>query len=1162
MPADLDNHTAFHDRAPITTIITNTKTMKKSLRHLFFRMPQRLFFSIILQTIPVVVLLASVEAQSHDLSDDLKKVFIQVNVDNVLTEQLFRQIEQRTNYKFFYDKKVLVAKTRFTLNKALSLYDLLLLISERAGLQFKQINKNINVKLAQPETTSLGTTTNRDIPVSGKVIAADNQEGLPGVNIVVKGTTTGTMTDADGNYILEVPQDGVLIFSFVGYAQQEIAVAGQTVINVSLEPDVQSLSEVVVIGYTTALRKDVVGAVDQVKGEAIANRPVANITQALQGVSPSLVIQQRSMNPNDNTININIRGISTLNNNDPLVVIDGMIMEDLGSMNLLNPNDVESISVLKDAGAAAIYGSRSANGVILINTKKGRLDMKPVVSFNASVGTQNPRILLTPVKGYQNALLRNDSYVNAGLNPIYTPDEIISFANGDNEWGLKAVMQNALQQNYNVGVQGGSKTTSYNVSFGLYDQESNFKGQDFGIRRYNFRSNVVTDIGRLKLTTVLAYNRQEGRSDRGGLWLSDVMRVPTYNTYNFYPDENGRYYNNEITTGGNFLASLYQGGLTTSDNDHFQGIVTGELDIWKGLKARAVLGYDLKSEHRLIKRRYYPVYDYVNRDIIANAASSNEFHIEDYNGKITMLNTQYLLDYNSTFNENHTVTALFGFTAESFRRERNEIKRNYVDPDLYQDTDETVYVKDSYNTPNGTAERALHSWLGRVGYSYKDKYYAEISGRYDGSSRFMKDRRWGFFPSVSAGWRVSEEGFLSFWKDRMGDLRLRGSYGVLGSQSVDDYQYLTTYTIYTNQYGFNDSAVTGTGYTFGNDLLTWEKTVTLDIGVDASLLHDRVSVSYDFFNKHTTDILITPQTPSTLGGAVSKANIGEMRNLGWEMTINYRLNRGGFAHVFGLNIGDSFNKVVKYGRQQIDRADEIERIIREGVPLYSYYGYKTDGLFQTTEEIKNSALPVGATVQPGDVKYVDRNTDGVINDNDRYILGNAFPRYIFGITYSVAWKGIDLNMLWQGVGKRDMALRGEMIEPFHGSYYYVMFEHQLDYWRPGNTDARYPRLVNSASPSYSNNYSHASDRNIYDAAYLRLKNIQIGYTVPKALTQRVKINRLRIYANGQNLLTFSKNSFIDPESSEFGNSMNTTSANSGRNYPTLAYYGGGIEVEF
>jgi len=1010
---------------------------------------------------------------------------------------------------------------------------------------------------------SFAQTSRSDTQKTIRGIVKDKQEEtLIGAGITVKGTTNATITDIDGNFSINCNENDILVFSYIGYLPQEKKVGSSTFYSIIMEEDTKILDEVIVIGYGTTTRKHVIGAVDQVRDNLIKDRPVANISQALQGASPSLSIQQRSMNPNDNTMNINIRGISSMNNNDPLIVIDGMIADDVNAMNMLNPNDIENVSVLKDAGTAAIYGSRSANGVILITTKKGRTEMKPVISLNTSLGSQNPDILLKPLKGYQNALLRNDSYVNSGKDPVYTPEQIAEFAKGDSEWGYKAIMKNALQQNYNLGVQGGSKTTSYNISFGYYDQESNYKGQDFGVKRYNLRSNIVTDIDKLKLTALLAYDRKEGRSDRGGLHIADVMRVPTYNTYNIYPDEDGKYYNNDITSGGNYLAELYHGGLTTNDEDHFQGIASGEYNILNGLKAKAVIGYDIRSEHRLIKRRYYPVYNYADRDVIVNKSNEKNFDIEDYNSKSTMLNTQFLLDYNRTFNSVHNVTGLFGYTTESYRREANEIKRKFVDPDLYQDTDDTIYDTGSYNTPNGFRERALHSWLGRLGYSYMDKYYAEFNARYDGSSRFMKEHRWGFFPSASLGWRISEEGFMESYREKIGDLKIRGSYGLLGSQAVDDYQFMDTYQVYTNDYGFNKTPTTTAGYTFGNKLLSWEKTRTFNIGFDASFLNNSLTVTYDFFNKYTTDILLTPQTPSTLGGAVPKVNIGEMRNRGWELGVNYRLNHSDFSHFFGFNIGDTFNKVMKYGKQDIVKADEIERIIREGVPLYSYYGFKTDGLFQNEEEIKNSATIPGSNLQPGDIKYVDRNGDGVIDDNDRYILGNAFPRYIYGLNYMVNWKGFDMNMLWQGVGKRDMALRGEMIEPFHGGYYFVMFKHQLDYWSAGNTDAKYPRLINNSSGSYKNNYQQSSDFNIYNAAYLRLKNIQIGYTIPKNITKKIGINKIRVYATGQNLLTFTKNKFIDPESSEFGNSMNAAGANSGRNYPTLKYYGGGLDIEF
>lgn len=984
-----------------------------------------------------------------------------------------------------------------------------------------------------------------------------------GASVSVAGTTNGTITDVDGRFTLQgVPDNATLNVSYLGYQTVTLRVDGRTNYTVTLKEDSQLIDEVIVIGYGTTTKKSVVGAVDQIGSKVIKDRPVGNVTQALQGASANLIIQQRSSDPTDNKLNINIRGISTMNDNSPLIVIDGMT-SDSGSLNRLNPNDIETVTVLKDAGSSAIYGSRAANGVILVTTKKGRVDMKPVVSFNASVGSQNPNILLKPLPAYQNALLRNDSKVNAGLAAEFTPEQIREFANTpDAEWGLKTISRNALQQNYNVSVQGGSKSTTYMISFGYYDQESNWVGQDFGTERYNFRSNLITDIGRLKLTTIMAYNRVNSTTTPF-FHIADAMRTATYPEYNLYPDEDGKYYNNTTHAEGNLLATLTHGGNTKNDNDHFQGIVNGEFDIWNGLKAKALFGYELRQEHRLIRNRYYPVYSFTNPDQIVNAGSSNGFHVEDYNGKITTLNTQFLLDYNRTFNGIHTVSAMAGYTQEMIREGRNEIKRKYVGSELYEDTDDTDYDTGSYNSPDHTTERAIYSWLGRIHYSYMDKYYAEVSARYDGSSKFASENRWGFFPSLSLGWRISEEDFMVNYKEKFGDIKIRGSYGVLGNQNVDDYQYFTTYETYSNGYAFNDNAVTTAGYTFGNRSLKWETTTTFDIGVDMAFLNNSLQVSADYFNKYTKDILLTPQTPSTLGGAVPKANMGEMRNQGWEVTINYNLRHGDFEHSFGFNIGDSFNKVVKFGDESIqDVGDEIKRIIREGLPFNSYYGYKTDGFYQNWDEIQQAPI-TGIDLQPGDVRYVDRNGDGIINEADRFVLGNAFPRYTFGFNYMFNWKGIDFNMLWQGVGKRTMGLRGEMIEPFHGSYYVVMFEHQLDYWTPDNPNARYPRLINSQSPSYSYNYGKGSDLNMQNAAYLRLKNLQIGYTIPKNISRKVGSNKIRVYATGQDLWTISKLKFMDVEHNEFGGNMNVDGyGNSGRNYPTTRYYGGGIEIEF
>lgn len=1093
---------------------------------------------------------------------------ISITARNVSIEQVFKEIKKQTDYDFFYDLEMLQKTKPVTISvKNSPIEDVLKQCFEGQSLTYDIDQKTITVKKKIDDSAvTISRSANLAVVIRGKVV---DETGipLPNVSVRVKGTTTGVSTDGDGNFKINTPDgNATLVFTFIGYTTKEVALNGQNTLAVQLMPDQTSLEEVVVVAYGTQRKSSVVGAVDQVRAKQIEDRPVGNLTQALQGSSPSLVIQQRSMNPNDNSMNINLRGISTFGNNSPLLVIDGVISNDISNMNNLNPNDVESVSILKDAGSSAIYGSRSANGVILITTKQGKIGMKPVVKFGAILGSQNPEILIKPLKGYQNALLRNDSYLNVGGAPIYSSQEIDQLATGDSEYFLKGILKDGMQQNYNVSVQGGSTNTTYMISAGYYDQESNFKGPDYGLKRYNFRSNLTTDIGKLKLTTILWYDRSEGKAYQGdtGFLIADASRLPVYNNY-ILKGADGRYYNNDVLTGGNPLASLEHGGYTNTNNDHFQGSLNGEFQIIDGLKAKGLVGFDLRPETRLIRRFYWPIYGLSasENDAPINIGDSKNYSIEDYSGKATLLNTQVMLDYNKTFGKLHNVTFLAGVSNESFRQRRQEIKMKFVDPVLGIPIEGTIIDPTSYNTVGGTTERSIYSYFGRTGYSFADKYYIEGSFRYDGSSKFAKDNRWGFFPSVSLGWRITEEGFFDFWKNKIGDLKIRGSYGTLGNQNIDDYQTFTTYDIYPNQYGFNNEAVPGTGYTFGNPELKWETTSSFNIGADATFLRGSLTTTFDYFHKTTKDILLTPQTPLTLGGAVPKANLGEMANQGWEFSVNYNLSHNGFRHSFGLNVGDSWNKVTKFeGFEQIVKSDEIERIIRVGLPLYSYYGYKTDGLFQNEEDIKNSALPIGILPQPGDVKYKDRNGDGIIDDNDRYVLGHAFPRLTFGFTYDVQWKGFDLSMLLQGVGKRDMALRGETIEPFHSGYSTVMFEHQLDYWTPANPDAKWPRLTPQSNSSTVNNYGKGSDFNIFNAAYLRLKNIQIGYTLPKNLTAKIGMSRLRVFVNGQNLLTFSKNSFIDPESTEFGGSMNASGANSARNYPLLKYIGGGFNVEF
>ncbi len=1017
------------------------------------------------------------------------------------------------------------------------------------------------------QASILNTSQTKNTLVKGTVKDVSG-EPLIGVSVSVKGKSgIGTITDINGNFSIQCGANDILVFSYIGYATLEFPVNGNSSLSISMKEDTKVLDEVIVVGYGTTTRKSAVGAVDQVKADMIENRPVANMTQALQGAAPNVIIQQRNHNPNDNKTNFNIRGISTLNDNSPLFVIDGLVA-DGESFNKLNPMDIENISILKDAGTAAIYGSRSSNGVVVVTTKKGKKNQRPVVRLSGMIGWENPDILFSPVAGYQNATLRNLAETNAGNAPKYTPDQIRDLAAHQNEesWFFDQIMRTAMQQNYNLSVSGGSEHSTYMISMGYYDQESNYVGNDsFGVQRYNFRTSLSTELGRFKLTGILAYTRNNSVSTTGGSLEVDAARTPTYYYYKM-KSADGRYLLNDILSEFNPLGQLEAGGRNKYRNNYINTNVSAEMKIIDGLKLKGVFGADIMNDTRFT--RNHAVAYYSSEEATEPRPIKKENNkTSNWNSNAYLINTQLLLDYNKTFGK-HTVNGLVGLTNESYTQSSNEIEKKYVDPDLGIATDETtsepgnITGKTSVDDSNRTS---ITSFLGRAGYSYADRYYAEFSFRYDGASKFHKDYRWGFFPSVSLGWRPTEESFMEFYKEKIGDLKLRASYGVLGSQAIGTYDRFTVYDVYDNSYAYNNKTVSGAGFKLGLENLTWEKTQTFNIGVDASFLQNSLTVTFDYFHKRTNDILMKPLISSVFGTEMPMANIGKMQNQGWDLSVNYRLKTGAFTHNFNFNLGDSWNKVLEFpGDEQITQVEELSRIIRVGVPLNSYYGYKMAGFFQSYDEIEASAIPVGAKVQPGDIKFVDRNDDGIIDSKDKFILGNAFPRYTFGFTYGLNWKGIDFSMFWQGVGKRDMMLRGELIEPYHANYSYTIYKHQLDFWTPTNTEARWPRLAAPGSDSNRNNYGNGngSDLFLLDGKYLRLKNLTIGYTLPKEWTKHLGMQKARLYINGQNLLTFSNNSFIDPESSEFDSKMSTSGANSGRSYPTLRYFGFGVDIEF
>ncbi|UCS91802.1 TonB-dependent receptor [Echinicola marina] len=1085
---------------------------------------------------------------------DLESVIVSISVEDAPVQKVLRNLQQQTDFKFAYDLDQVRNTPMISLKaKQQSLLSVLEEISLKTQLTFKQINSTIHIVKDKGAVRQNNSPAKLDlIEIKGKVVD-ENGEPLPGATIIVEGESgSGTVTDLDGNYSIDVAEGATLVFSFIGFESKKVVVGNMNVINITLNVSTSSLEEVVVVGYGTQKKLSVVGAVDQVGQEKLEGRPVATMSQALQGVSANLIVQQRNSEPGAG-INLNIRGISTLGDNSPLIVIDGVIG---GDINLLNPSDIESVSVLKDAGSAAIYGSRANNGVVLITTKQGKKNSKTKVTYNGLVGVNTPKFFTDPVHGYQNAMLRNESAFNAGRSEaVFSPEEIRQIReNGDTEWFAKEIFKNAIQQNHNLSVSGGSENSTYLVSAGYTDQRSNFVGPEKGYTRYNFRMNLTNEFGRFKMSSRLAYTRRliKDHSYSSGTLMADANRVPLY--YN-QKDSLGRYLTNDILQEFNPLGILEKGGFREHTDDNVFGNISGELKLTNDLKMRGVFGFNMYSNNmyaRTMQVDFYP-----------RGVYGGDRNTTDENRKGLDLNTQLMMQYDKAFSESHEISALLGVSNENHSDRGIGIYKRFTDPELGTPVTETVINPDSYNSNQSSSENSLNSLFGRVSYDFEKKYFAELSFRYDGSSKFRESKRWGFFPSASLGYRLSEEAFMSDYRNRFGEVKIRSSYGVLGNQNVGNYQYQTTFFTFQNAYGFNNAAVGGTGFNYANPNIQWERASTFNIGADLDFLDGALTLSLDYFDKVTSDILVPPAVPGVFGTSLPDFNSGKVGNKGWEITTSYRHRGDLFEHTFSFNLADSKNKVLDFqGEERLTGVEELQVLLKEGYPFNSYVGLKRDGYFQNIDEAENGPKPEGLNVQPGDNRYVDVDGNGIINDDDKYVFGNPFPRMTFGLTYNVRVKGFDLNVFAQGVGSRTMMIRGEMVEPFHYNYGMTMYEHQLDYWTPQNPDARFPRLADNGSQSNTNNFRRGSDMYLFDAAYLRLKNIQLGYTLPSSLAEKLGMQNCRAYVSGQNLFTLSKVDFVDPELSEFDNSMRSGGANSARAYPTMVYYGFGLDITF
>ena len=1001
----------------------------------------------------------------------------------------------------------------------------------------------INVAYAQERAVS-GTVT------------ADDEGSIPGANILVKGTTIGTVTDIEGNYRLTVPDDAaVLVFSAVGYTTEEVTVGSQSTIDVLMAPDVRSLSEVVVVGYGTQKKKDLTSAISSIDAEEIARMPVANWDNALQGISPGVEIQNNQGRPGAGST-IRIRGVGSIGDTDPLIVVDGV---PVGSDAVI-PTDVASVEVLKDAAAAAIYGSRGANGVVLITTKSGQVGA-PKVTLDSYVGIEEPWKQLDLLNARQWAELVTENNTNAGGAVPLRAQQILSgdpaYDGRDTDW-QDALFQQGLIQQHNLSVSGGSETGNYYISAGFFDQQGILIETPY--KRYNIRVNSEWTKGRFSFGENIAFRYENNREEAFGggrslieATIKETGPVPIYDETNLGgfggPDAiDGHDANNPIGLAHRINSQNF--------NRLLAGSVWGQYEFIEGLTYKLNLGFNNadNSNERLI----------LKTDLGPKSLNQTELSQEHrWNTGLILENT---LNFQRQLGK-HNLGVLAGITAERYESRFFRAQGTGLQGEELSVLD---LIEDQFQIAGNDRQNRLYSLLGRVTYSYNDRYLLTANVRRDGSSRFGEEFRYGIFPSVSAGWRLSEEPFMEFW-DGLDNLKVRASYGTLGNQNIGDYRYSDYIRIGANYNWDGERYVGAVPRRFGNPDIKWETVRQFDLGVDLDLFSGAFSFTADYYVKETEDMLVEVPIPATSGSLEEVVlNSGSVRNRGFEFMATYRKNVGDFQFDVSANLATLDNEVlslategsnITQGNVEFGSATRTEA----GHPIGSFYGLITDGIFRSQAELdaytNDEGNPIQPLAAPGDIRFVDLNGDGAINADDRDFIGSPIPDLLYGFTFNAAWRGLDASIFFQGSEGNDVY--AELIawtEGMHNNF--NAGTAVLDRWTPQNTDATIPRAIRNDP---NGNIAQVSDRYIKDGSYLRLKNVVLGYTLPQKLLEPIGIGSVRFYLTGRNILTFTDYPFYDPEigSGAIGtgnNNENTARGIDNGYYPQARTYIVGLQV--
>ncbi|EPR67639.1 TonB-dependent receptor [Cyclobacterium qasimii M12-11B] len=998
--------------------------------------------------------------------------------------------------------------------------------------------------------------------VSGTV-TDNNGDPVPGATVVIEGSTNGTVSDIDGKFSLEVPDGAVLLISFIGYETQRITPGNQSNLSIILIEDATSLDEVVVVGYGVQQKVNLTGAISTVDfDDELSNRPLTNASQALGGTASGVWVSQNSGKPGSDGAQIRVRGWGTLNNSNPLIIIDGVE----GSFSQLNPNDIENISVLKDAASAAIYGSKAANGVVLVTTRMGKKNEAMQVNVNSYFGIQSLGRRYDVINNSAEHMeLTNTALLNEGSTPLFSETLISEFRNGtdpykypNTDW-FKVLFNTANIQEHNVSIRGGSEQSSSFISFNYLNQEGmvpNTSSERYGLRA-NISSNVkdwLTVSGRFN------YIRKDSDEPYADVTYGSLGRVfemlggsaPYIAPYT----RDGRFGSVQaISEDGNLLFDNRNAlidaanGLTNTEENILTMNLSADIKLTDYLSFKTTVSSN--GNWNLIDRYNTSVFGYTDTGIETTTRNYNREGLEINRTQISSMQNNLFstINFKKDYNEIHSISAIGGLQLETFKVQNMFSRRSAPPKEGLTQVDAGTSGIQGEGNMNGFR---IFSYFGRANYTLMSKYLFEANVRADASSRFNKANRWGVFPGFSAGWRLSEEDFIKN-VSAISNLKIRASWGQLGNQNISGYwPYLTVIGQNNNlSYSYNGSFSPGAAVTALVDQnITWETSSSLDLGLELGVLDDRITLEADYFQKTTKDILVQLPIPSVMGGISSPyENVGEMINNGVEFILNYnnlKFDKDQLGFNMGLNMTYIHNEVTKF--RGGDSPDQLY-LLREGYSFRTLYGYNAIGIYQSDDEAKEHMHSNPFTPTAGNLKFEDLNNDGRLNFEDKMGLGNTLPKYTFGISSGFKYKGFDLNLLFQGILGVNMYTQNNFTD--------LDWENRMistrwrDAWSPDNPDAANPSL------KFNNPWDGSqSSYWVNEVDFIKLKNVQLGYSFPTSVAEKLGLQKIYLYVNGQNVFSIASNGYegYDPERNTFDAGYQL--------YPTPRIFSAGINLNF